>query len=351
MALLFVDGFDDRGTGGSVVTEKSWNNFGWTGAHASTIIEAGEGRLGTNSYRLGGNNLNGILDLDNTDATIYWGMAIKPIVYTGSVDGFLYLYGDGGGTNHLTFNVESDGSISVRRGGHGGTELGRTATGILTGVGIYDWFEFKLTINDTTGAVQIWKNTTSVLNLTSQDTKNGGTNSYIDRFEFQGANSFTYHMDDLYVGNTSGSTFTDVLLKDVHVETVYPDTEGTTVQWTPSAGTDSSDTIDEADPSTTDYNSVSSTAQVDEFNMQHMGDNSQTVYAIAVSSYAQKDGPGSPVGSFRHRVRLSGNTDNSSDFTLGEGWGWYTSIHDRDPAGSAWTGANVDATEIGYESR
>lgn len=112
------------------------------------------------------------------------------------------------GTSHLTFMLNTDGSIGVRRGGTSGTVLGTTATGVIVAsTSVWQYIEIQAVLSDTVGAVTINVAGTQVLALTSQDTKNGGTKTVFDAIEISGASSVTTKFDDMYVAMGGGETF------------------------------------------------------------------------------------------------------------------------------------------------
>ncbi len=354
MTLLHIDGFDDRAT--------SFSSFLISKPGISLNIGAGQifsgvGRLGTNAATCNNNNVgfrweaSDNPEVSHTDPVIYFGMGIRPLTASGGVDGFVYLYHAGEALNHLTLVLEADSTISVRRGNHAGTEIGRTSV-ISMPIGTYHYFEFKFTINDTTGTIDIWRDGVNIFTDTGLDTKNGGTASFIDRLDFQGASGFTYYLDDLYIGNTQGSDLVDAIKADLHVETLFPSAEGVTIQHTPSTGTDNSALIDETPGhnTDTDYNEDGTPGNIDEFDYDNMTDNTVTIHAIQMMSVARKTDAGAI--SLRNRIDSGASIGTGADMSLATAYELFTDIFENDPqGGGAWTGARVEAAEYGYETR
>ncbi len=352
MSLLFLDGFDDRATGTTAILEKP----GWS-VRSGASIAAALGRLGTQGCDLTANNriirweASDSPAITQTDSVIYFGMGIRPLTNGGAVDGFLYLFNAAEAVNHLTVNFESDKTMVVKRGSHSGTELGRSSV-IDMPLDVYHYFEFKFTISDTVGTIDIWRDGVNILTDTGLDTRNGGTDQFIDRIDFQGANSFTYYTDDIYIGNSVGSDFAAPLVGDFTIETLFPTAEGTPINWTPSTGGDNSALIDEQPGwnDDTDYNSTSTVTDIDDFDYENLADNTVDIKGIQVMTRARKTDAGAI--SFRNRVDSGASIGNGIDQSLSTDWGVFSDPYEVDPqGGGAWTGARIEAAEYGYECR
>src|SRR5262245_56180486 len=94
-----------------------------------------------------------------------------------------------------------------------------------TSLGFFDlpqgqWFymEMKVTIHDTAGAVVVRIDGQTVLNLTNQDTRNGGT-GFCNSIQFicgnVGSAYMSYNLDDFYICDTAGSAPFNDFLGDV----------------------------------------------------------------------------------------------------------------------------------------
>lgn len=345
MSLLFIDGFDDRRTTVSFFDLVK----GWTAEGGNADINGTIGRFGSAGVDLIGNNWNIKRPIVNTDPTIIIGFAMEPVTITGANnDWFLTLYGDSASVTHVTLGLRADGSIGAYRG-PASALLGQSAVSVLTGVGSYDYIECKVLISDTVGTVDVQVNGVNVLSLTGQDTKNGGTNSFIDGVDFRGATNHGWFMDDLYIANTQGTLNND-FLGDVNVETKFPNAEGTTIQWTPSVGVDNSANVDEQPPDGVDVNTDSTVGNIDMYETENMVDNANDVFGVQVSSHVSKDDAGSR--GFRHRVDSAATIATGVDHALSTGVGQFVDMFETDPDGGAlWTGAKYDAAEFGVETR
>lgn len=116
---------------------------------------------------------------------------------------------DAGNTPILTFVVQPDGSIHVKRGGATGTLLGSTTAQIPQNS--WQHVEFHATRSATVGTVEIRFNNNVVLNLTGQNT--GATDWSVLYFGHHRYVASQIHagvcLDDLIVWDKSGSEFND----------------------------------------------------------------------------------------------------------------------------------------------
>ena len=115
---------------------------------------------------------------------------------------------------HITIGVGTTGAISVFRGSQTGTLLGTTATPVIT-ASAWHHIEVKVTINDTTGSVEVRVNGVTKLSLTGVDTCASANVAYaqigfannVSAGQYQRA----FDMKDLVVWDTTGSQNNDFL--------------------------------------------------------------------------------------------------------------------------------------------
>lgn len=257
---------------------------------------------------------------------------------------------DNAATTHLTFRALTTGAIEVYRGTSGGTLLGTTAAGVIPN-GTYAFIEIKATLHDTTGAVDIRVNGSSVLSLSSVDTKNAGTKTIFDSFTLTGAGGGgqTLYFDDIYLCNTSGSANND-FIGDSKVYALRPIGAGTTTQLTPNTGQNWA-AVDDATPdSLTTYVFSSTDNQYDTYSIEDLSTSSGFVAGIQVSMFANKSETGakSVTSVYRH-----GSTDYpDSDLALGTDFAYMRWLREINPAtGTAYTPAEINAMESGPKVR
>jgi hypothetical protein len=155
-------------------------------------------------------------------------------------------------------------------------------------------------------------------------------------------------IDDIYFLDTTGSVNNDFLGSNAVVILQLPDGEGTTNDFTPSAGTDNSALVDENPASSADYNDGATNADVDEYTFADIGEN--TVHGAIIETHVTVDALGRNR-KFRHRCRSGATVGNGSDLSIMDDTNHRT-IFEVDPnTSSLWTKANLNAAEFGVEVR
>lgn len=335
MTLLFCDSFDHMVTADMTLK-------GWTVSAAG--ITAAAGRFGTDAMR-------------SPNGNFYCSWGVPVALATGGV-GFAYRSSSfssfgivnfvDGGTVHLHFRINaSSGKIEVRRGSSTGTLIA-TGNAVLTTNTFY-YLEFKVTINDSTGVIVTKVNGVEDINVTGQDTQNGGNASYDNiRFFWDGqGNGGTCDVDDLVIWDTAGSVNND-FMGDVRVQAILPSGAGATTEWTPSAGSNYQN-VDEAAPNgDTDYNSEATATDVDTFVYGDLTPTSGTVKAVQWLAYARKDDGGTRT--VRPVVRHGGTDYFGSSKSVSSSYTYLRHLMETNPGtAAAWTISDVNAAEFGIE--
>lgn len=336
MSLVFMDGFDhytiaDMG--------RKWNVPG-NGSMSTSVF-----RNGTQSYlNTSAQAPRFALSTADQHATLIVGCAFRLSILPSSPLALLTLYGDAFVTTHTTLGVTAAGKLQVFRGTTGGTLLG-SESGTSIAVNTWYFLELKAVLHDSTGAITLRVDGSSVITLTSQDTKNAGTGSVYDGIGFTG-NANANYIDDLYLCNGAGSAFND-LLGDVKVQTLYPSGAGNSTNLTPSTGSNYQ-AVDDATGNTSDYvsSSVATTKDTYAFDNLTAGYDPKGLQVIAL---AAKEAPGA-VRTVIPVVRSGGTDYDGSARTLPFGWVYGRQVYEQDPATStAWTTSGVNAAEFGVK--
>ena len=112
---------------------------------------------------------------------------------------------DSKSTEHGRLQVVTSGAVQVTRGAS--TFLGASAAGLIA-INTWNYIECQIKLHDTAGTVTVRVNGATVLTLTGQDTKNGGTKTVYDsiRLRYPSA-SFANLFDDLYITMGAGAPF------------------------------------------------------------------------------------------------------------------------------------------------
>lgn len=335
MTLLFMDGFDHYAT--ADITKK------WTANNGSAISSNG-GRRGGGCLSHTGTG-KWVTKTIASSSTVIVGCAVKITTYTAGYLGKFQLRE--GATYHLTLNVNTNGKISLLRGGSStGTVLATGNTALSTGTWYY--IELKSTIHDTTGSYEVRINGVTEFSGTGADTRNGGTSGIVDTVGLgQASNSGEDSYDDFYVCDTSGSTNND-FLGDCRIDTLFPNGDGNYTAFTPSTGSTHYTLVDETAPNTTDYNSGASSGDRDSYAFQDLTTlSSQTIYGIQINAAALKSDAG--ARSLGTMSRLSGTNKDGTGAALSTSQTYISEIQETDPASAAWTQTNVDSAEYGVK--
>ena len=314
----------------------------WTSLTASTIGSAA-GRFG-NGWRGTGSTHAFSRTFDN-QATWVVGFALRvsalpaatPIAFLAFLDTAI---------THCGLAVDSTGLVFAWRATTA-TVLGTSSAGISTNTWAY--VEARVTISDTVGVFAVRINGTTVLNLSSADTRNAGNASAnVVRLGLTASPSpaSNYDLDDLYILDATGSVNND-FLGDCKVEQILPSGAGATTAWTPSAGSNFQ-CVDDVPPNgDTDYVSSATAAQTDTYAYGDLSvATSGTVKAVQATVQARKDDAGSRSLAL---VARPGSTDRlGGTQAVADTYAMYPQLWDSNPdTAAAWTVAETNASQFG----
>ncbi|MDO8562376.1 MAG: hypothetical protein Q7S25_00875, partial [Candidatus Limnocylindria bacterium] len=235
----------------------------------------------------------------------------------------------------------------------------RSGTLLATSAGtypanVYNFIEFKVTINSVTGSYEVRVNGAVDANLSASgvNTRGVGTNNSTNMLRVggvAGANTLGAYIDDLYICDLSGAANNDYL-GDVRVQALLPNAAGAHSQWTPSGGAVANYTmVDEATPNDdTDYNSDATVGDIDTYAFSDLTPTTGTVKAVQTVIDARKDDAGTrtiaPV------VREGGVDYVGPNHNVGTTYAFQMDIYETDPAtAAAWTVAAVNGDEFGVK--
>lgn len=333
MALKFMDGFEHYTT--TALAAGKW-----------TSVSAGGQLTGRNGYGWGLASNGAITWIKTLDAqsTFIVGFAIKLSSLTAN---YALCELRDTGTQQVGIYLNADGTVTAKRGGSGGTALGSSTFAFSTG----NWYylEFKGFINSSTGTVDVRINgSTSIISLTGKNTQNTA-NSTANAVYITLGSSTTVGgvIDDLYICDTTGSINKD-FLGDVKVETLYPTSDGYSLQWATSTGSTHYALVDEVPPNTTDYVLTSGIGYIDSYGMSDLVSTSGSVFGVQYNMFARKDDAGSRVISpiyYTSSTPYSGST-----YSIGDTFQYYLEIKEQNPnTASFWTISEINSLESGVK--
>ncbi len=335
MTLRFIDSFDHYTTTADLLQK-------WTSQNASVATQAG-GRNSTNRAYVSANSSNAYIQKVfsfNKAVWIIGGAFYFTSLNPNSEAGMEIL--DGGTAQVGVYLNNGAGTLSIKRGGSGGTVLATSANVI----GLNQWYfiELKVTI-DNAGAYQLKVNGTDWIAAGSGDTQNTG-NPYGNQvaYRFGRLDSASY-LDDVYICDGDGATNND-FLGDVRVSALFPNAAGTYSQFNATSGANYT-CVDETTPNDdTDYVYTSGVGSVDTYNFQNSPVGSGTVLGIQSLMYARKDDAGSRYIS--NTVYYNSIIYSGPITSLGDTYTYYMDIREVNPnTSSRWTIPEINASEFG----
>jgi hypothetical protein len=266
----------------------------------------------------------------------------------------------------LNFNdsreVFNDGQGHIQVYDHVGTSLSFYQATTLLGFADncilpnrWNYVEIRVKIHDTTGEIECKVNGVQVLNLTSQDTRRGGTFSELSEVWFYAmtadgdAYDQAYVIDDIYIVTTDAGVHT-TFLGPTKIEGLFPSAEGDNIDFTPSAGTDNSANIDENPASEADYNSSATSTNFDLFAMDNLSLISTNVYGVQVNVDFMVT-EANPYG-LMPKIKTGTTEDDGAVLTTADDEASVTNFHmfDQDPdTATDWTPSGVNGMQAGYE--
>lgn len=251
-----------------------------------------------------------------------------------------------GVTEQITVYIESDRSITVRRGDETGTILGQSEAATWL-PNAWNYIEVKATINNSSGAVLVWLNGADdpILNIAATDTQ-ATAHAYSTLLQWADG-----YLDDCYVLNTTGDAPGNDRLGDVRVRCLYPTAAGSFAEWSPLASTNVSNVDDAGTPDDdTTYNSTALNAKKDTFTITHLPETSAAIIAVQERWRARKTDAGAKSAKPKIISGVAGLTGPTKSLSTSYA-SYLGTILELNPDGAAvWTIASVNALEIGVES-
>lgn len=205
----------------------------------------------------------------------------------------------------VTIYFQSAGAVSAYRGA---TLLGNSAIGVLV-PDAWNHLEFKVTIHDTNGAVEVRVNEFTRLNLTGIDTKNTSLTE-ISQFvigehtddELMQAD---WYIDDLVVWDTDASDPNNTVVDwvgDCKVGPAFPIADTAQADWGKSTGSTGYELISEIPVSDSDYIFTSTDGDISDFDITDLPGNTSEVIGYCALPRALKTDAGTVLFAARFKV-------------------------------------------------
>lgn len=253
-------------------------------------------------------------------------------------------------SNHWSVQVGNGGTLYIR---NSSDTIVTTVTGYINPE-TWHYIEMKVSMLDS-GSFSMRIDGVDVLSSFSGDFRSGtGNTSNIEQLSFRGNEDNTY-WEDIIIMDGSGATFNDYK-GDMRYECSVPDADGSTINWTASAGS-RYQCIDDALAAYNDDTDYISSSVTDDINLSSHANisatNATTIFFAALFALARSDTTGDKIALV---VKSGATTDTGADLALAgttsTAYRWRKKIWEKDPnTAAAWTVSNINAAEYGVKKR
>lgn len=250
--------------------------------------------------------------------------------------------------NSVAFELElqSSGEMEVNRS--------FTQVDITSGLGItagkWYYLEFEFFIHDTLGTYELRIDGVNVMSGGPVDTKATTTSNPANTtgVYILGNSSGTLWIDDIYLIDDTGLT-NNSFLGDCYVETLYPDGDGTTNDFTPLSGLTNYEMVDDGGtPDTgTTYVSSSTVNHIDLYTFEDLVEEVTDIYGVRVGAMGRIMSAG--PRQVRCLARSGAVNYEGNAFGLPPDYVHVNHVWEVNPnTAAAWTEANFNSAEFGY---
>lgn len=256
----------------------------------------------------------------------------------------LVFYSENGSSEQIVLRKTAAGELAVDRGS---TNLGSTSGLGLIGSTWY-YVEIDVTFGDgTAGSVDVYVDNISQISLSSIDTRNV-TGENCARVALVGNNN-GHEFDDFYILDDTGSDQT-TRIGPCFIETVLPDANGTTNNFTASPVVSNYLNVDDGNTPDDDstYNHSSTATDKDLYGHAALAASIDTIYAVMPRSHCRTNAGG--ARGVKNVARSSATEVDGTEKSIDGGYRFVDHIYENDPnGGGAWTESSVNAAEFGIK--
>jgi hypothetical protein len=246
----------------------------------------------------------------------------------------------------LELELQASGEIEINRSF---TQLDITSGLGITG-GTWYYCEFEFYIHDSLGTYELRVNGANVMSGGPVDTKATSTTSSSKPtgIWLNGSSVGSQYFDDIYLIDDTGLT-NNSFLGDCVVETLYPDGDGTTNDFTPLSGLTNYEMVDDGStPDTgTTYVSSSTVNHIDLYTFEDLVQDVTDIYGVRVGAMGRVMSAG--PRQVRCLARSGGVNYEGNAFGLPPDYVHQHHLWEVNPnTAAAWTEANFNSAEFGY---
>lgn len=341
MALLFIDGFDNYGTGTGLVPNSI---LGWrySGYNMNTGLR--DPRVPNNGRGINASHYMYVNTLPlTTDRTLIVGFALM----SGATnENELLKFNNGLNSSVTVYHRATLGELEFYRSGS--TFLGRTSGARLSN-NRWSYIEIKIYIDNTAGTLDVQVDGANCLSLSGIDTQ-GITENFCDQIEFLNGNTGeSPKFDDLYICDGSGAVNND-FLGPCYVRTLRPESDVVGEDdWTPQTPGDHYAMVDEVEVNEdTDYVESGTPGDQDLWEYEDTPAEMGVIFGIQIcTDYRLTD---AIPFDLQMPAKLNSTTSEGAAQRAGSTeYETFLRIMETDPEGNPWTDDNLDATQFGVK--
>lgn len=339
MALLWIDGFEGYGTTLAGINASVVSVRGYTGVSSDIFVVAGRvfGYGLRNNYYYSTPGSYFTTPALTTDSTLIVGCAF---LFFNAGTASINLYDDATLGINIILNPTAPSGLTIKLGG---TTIATYSSFTLR---YNEWYyiELKTFCHPTSGTIEVRIDGVTVVSLTGIDTQ-AGTHAYHNKVSLVGGQ---YNKcDDFYICDGSSTTVND-FQGACKIVGLLPNTDTTTIQWTPSTGTTHYNLIDSNPANTTDYVYSSTQGNTDLYSFFDLV-GTGNIIGLQLNTQAMLSAGTSII--LQTPIVSDGSTDLGADYTLtSSSYVDYKHISTADPnTGSAWTIDGLNAAQIGVK--
>jgi hypothetical protein len=337
MALLWIDGFDHYASGQQLrVYEEATGNF-----NINTSIK----RTGSQSAAL--DVTSSVSKYVNNSPTLIIGAAlyVNSGSYNDPSNGYLVKFFDST-TEQCNVKLGQNGRILLYRG-----SIMIDQTDVLV-YPLQQWFYLEVKITFATNGSWTLRINNQVVRSVSGINTIQSSNPYANKVTISGLNQPTLSpvlWDDYYICDTNG-TYNNDFLGDTKVVTLYPNAEGSLLQWTPSSGTTHYSLLNENTPNDdTNYVYTSTAGATETANFQDVS-LVGSILGIMQNACIRKDDAGARTAALV--CKIGSNVYESSEVSIGNSYTFLKQLREVDPStGLPWSISGFNAAEFGVRMK
>lgn len=252
---------------------------------------------------------------------------------------------DGSNTALLTICLQSDGSMTARKGDHTGTVIDISDT--ILQAGTFNHIECKATFDTVAGFVEIRVNGVTKLQIGSLNLGSAGC-TQVAFMAFSGSAAPSHYWDDVFAWDDSG-TYNNTFLGAQRILTLFPAADTAQADWLIHGAATGHACIDNAAPDgDTTYLSSAVVSDKSDFTVPTLPPETAEVKGVVIPAMARIDAAG--IGNLKVSMKSGVSLLAGSDVPLTPGYTYYKNVFEYDPATSvAWTKAGFEAALVRVE--